>query len=445
MMLPTGNERKSITETRYAAWPGNDEWPRMAVASFADAEDVSSAKSGARLRCHWDSGGTFAVAGRPHVGPLTQTARAGGVVVDPLSALVVKTVASKATEMILREMLGFQDRQAEQIRLIGDQLSSVGAAVDVLLQGPHRTARLWLSEAVTATDDQAYKLRRAREYLYEAYALATSPLAQSAVAREVALVLALQGQQSADWWGRAIDHGDEALISGAEEARTLVGRPPMALRRVTPEMVAAARRVQRKRWFGVNLSDQERFWRLAAGCLAAVQDGTPKDPVLRQLPATKAIQGLRGIESFNTSTSAAAAEAGVAHERLSSLTVVIELRAASRRTAGSAGAGILAGLGSCIQVVDTRLAGVVLLDLLLADGESRAAGMTVRQLLTAVGDISTAKGRRVIDGAGLSARRRVGTLTADERRRLLVSIRRNLPAERRSVIEVPVERLPART
>ena len=73
---------------------------------------------------------------------------------DPLSALVVKTVASKATEMILREMLGFQDRQAEQVRLIGDQLSSVGAAVDVLLQGRHRTARLWLSEAVTATEDQ---------------------------------------------------------------------------------------------------------------------------------------------------------------------------------------------------------------------------------------------------------------------------------------------------
>jgi len=354
--------------------------------------------------------------------------------------LIVKTATAKATETVLKEVLGFQDRQAQALQSIAERLSSVEDSVNVLLQGPHRTARTWLSEAATSSEDQKYKLRHAREYLYEAYSLATTPLTQAAIARETALLLTVLGSVDAHgWWRKAVTHALDAMDASASHARALVGRPP-ARREATASEIAEARRARRMiggfRLGG--LPDQERFWVLAGPHITDLQEGREiRDHVLASLPAARAIAGALEVAALFDETRSAAQAAGIPGEELPDVRLRVDLVHRPHGNRRNPLTGARDEPDVRIDVVPRRvLASGPELAEVLAGAFPEVLELSVARLLDAIPNIGAKRRKIVYRDSGLSARRRLSTLSPDELVALEEAIRSRTPRSERHDIRL---------
>lgn len=123
---------------------------------------------------------------------LTYPSRPGSVyvMVEPLSLFISLLInaagKSAATEglRVLRQVAGLQDAQMEMLR-------TIDVKVDALLQGPFRTGRRQLEDAVAdsrSTDDREHLLREARASFTTALGQDDEPLRRSFAALHLAAV-----------------------------------------------------------------------------------------------------------------------------------------------------------------------------------------------------------------------------------------------------------------
>lgn len=93
----------------------------------------------------------------------------------------------------------------DRTRSIELLLGEIHSNIEVLLEGPWRTALLHIEDAATHPEKAAYTLELARQFLYQAYGLAPISARRAIIAQELSAVYALLGEHadSLHWLFRA--------------------------------------------------------------------------------------------------------------------------------------------------------------------------------------------------------------------------------------------------
>jgi hypothetical protein len=143
----------------------------------------------------------------------TAAAAAGGaatvVTANPVLGAAAGAAAKTSTEELLAEFLPAQqqalDTLLDRTRSIELLLGEIHSNIEVLLEGPWRTALLHIEDATTHPEKAADTLELARQFLYQAYGLAPSSARRAIIAQELSAVYALLGEHadSLHWLFRA--------------------------------------------------------------------------------------------------------------------------------------------------------------------------------------------------------------------------------------------------
>lgn len=135
----------------------------------------------------------------------------------PIGAAAAKVVADKSMAALLNEFVEAQNDQLNRIEAINQdmqcRLIRLEQGMNVLLDGPWRTALLHIQEAAHSPDRSDEEIVEARKKLLEAYSLSRNALRSSCVAQELAALYALSGDSGSvrRWLARAYDSGLEEL------------------------------------------------------------------------------------------------------------------------------------------------------------------------------------------------------------------------------------------
>jgi hypothetical protein len=126
-----------------------------------------------------------------------------------IATAIGQRAATSATQILLRDLLGVQDRQLEALQAIRQD-------VRTLLEGPWRRAKLLLAEAAEASDKDIRDsyLRDAKTALFEAVSHEPSATPRRAtVAADLAIVLGMLSERQASlrWARTAHDDQTEAV------------------------------------------------------------------------------------------------------------------------------------------------------------------------------------------------------------------------------------------
>lgn len=147
------------------------------------------------------------------------------VVAGPIGGAAAGAVVQQATESMLDELIAAQNDHLQDLaalnRELRDRLIGVQASVDTIIDGPWRTARLYIEEAARMHDarQRGNNLELARQRLYDAWGMANNAMRRSAVAQELSALCALINDRSGveRWLDRASDNSDEAVKEQSRE------------------------------------------------------------------------------------------------------------------------------------------------------------------------------------------------------------------------------------
>ena len=149
------------------------------------------------------------------------------VVAGPIGGAAAGAVVQQVTQLTLDELIEAQNDHLQDLaalnRELRDRLIGVQASVDTIIDGPWRTARLYIEEAALMHDarQRGNNLELAMRRLYDAWGMANNAMRRSAVAQEISALCALINDRpgAERWLDRASDNSDEAVKEQSREVQ----------------------------------------------------------------------------------------------------------------------------------------------------------------------------------------------------------------------------------